>query len=56
MELLDTAVLVFFWLLLIVLSILSVWRVFRGQPAGYGQLSVLPESWRRWILDEKPKS
>jgi hypothetical protein len=50
-------VVILFWFALIVLSLFSLLRIFRGSASGYGygQLSVLPESWKRWILDEKPK-
>jgi hypothetical protein len=55
LKLLDTTLILLFWVLLIVLSLVTLIRLFRGKVTGYGQLSILPESWRRWILDEKPK-
>jgi hypothetical protein len=55
LEWLDTALVSLIGAFLVVLSVIVIVRIFRGQATGYGQLSALPESWRRWILDEKPK-
>jgi hypothetical protein len=48
----DTIVVVVLWAALILLSIISLVQKFRGTGAGYGQLSVIPKSWQRWIFDE----
>jgi hypothetical protein len=52
LKLLDVTLGVFFWLVLAGLSLASLLRLLQGKPMGYGQLPALPESWRRWILDE----
>lgn len=38
-----------FWILLLVLSAVAIWR---GPGRGYGQISVLPERIRRWVAGE----
>jgi hypothetical protein len=48
----DSMLVVLLWAWLIVLSVLTVIRMVRGLP-GSGYYS-LPESWWRWIHDEKP--
>jgi hypothetical protein len=55
LALLDVALVLLIGIFLIVLSVTVLVRLFRGKPTGYDQLSALPESWRRWVLDEKPK-
>ncbi len=56
----DASILVLVWIGFAVGSLILLIKNFnsnnsaRNQPAMYiGQVSFLPESWRRWILDEK---
>lgn len=50
----DTVVVAILWALLLTMSVAAVVRIFRrGLPgAGYGQLSIMPDRIRRWVLDE----
>ena len=53
----DIAVVLLLWGAVMALSVLSVVRMFRGREVGYyGQVALLPESWRRWVLGEKAKT
>lgn len=45
----DRIVLGVFWTLLLVMSAVAMWR---GSVRGYGQISVLPDRIRRWVLGE----
>jgi len=53
LRIIDTILVVLFWVALVVLSVISLARIYRGTANGYGQLSVVPKSWLRWIHDEK---
>jgi hypothetical protein len=53
---LDTSLGILLWGALLVGSIVIIVKsIRRGQTGIYGQLSALPRSWRRWILDEPEK-
>ena len=56
LKILDIAVLFLLWGAVMGLSVLSVLRMIQGRKvAYYGQLSLIPEGWRHWLLGEKPK-
>jgi hypothetical protein len=50
---LDKSLAILMWGALLVGSIVIIVKsIRRGQTGIYGQLSALPRSWQRWILDE----
>ena len=53
---LDIGLLLLLAAYLVVLALILLIRVSRGESTGYNQLSVRPESWRRWALSEKTKT
>jgi hypothetical protein len=53
LKLLDIVIEILFWIALLALSLLVLVQAFRGKLKGYGLAGILPDSWRRWILDEK---
>jgi len=57
LKILDIAVVFVLWGAVMGLSVLSLVRMVRGRKvAYYGQGSLLPESWGRWLMGEKPKA
>ncbi len=49
----DTAFVICFLIALLVLSMLGIAQAFRKKPTGQGKPAALPDSWSRWILEEK---
>ncbi len=49
----DTAFVICLLIALLVLSMLSIVQAFRKKPKGQGKPPALPDSWSRWILEEK---
>src|ERR1700758_57862 len=52
-KMIDTAFAVCFLTALLVLSTLGIMLAFRKKPKGQGKPPALPDSWSRWILEEK---
>jgi cbb3-type cytochrome oxidase subunit 3 len=49
----DTAFVVCFLIAFLVLSMRGIVHAFRKKPKGQGKPAALPDSWSRWILEEK---
>jgi hypothetical protein len=54
LEWLDIALLFLIGAFLVVLSVVVIVRIFRGQATEYDQLTALPESWRRCFSKRDP--
>lgn len=50
---LDSVLVLLLWGFLVVASGVCLVQLLRGKARGYGLLSVLPENWVRWLMDEK---
>lgn len=49
----DTAFVVCFLIALLVLSMFAIVQAFRKKKKRKGKPTALPDSWNRWILEEK---
>jgi hypothetical protein len=52
-KMIDTAFVVCFLIAFLVLSMRGIVHAFRKKPKGQGKPAALPDSWSRWILEEK---